>query len=117
MEKSHIINQYAMYFDGGDKKNGSLYLAVDLSVEPGTNIDLVIGKLRDAGCWSEEPPKQVPNEHKAAYEEQLELVEAVMFRDADSPFLATRFEHEKFPSDDERWQQWLLTLASNYRRQ
>ena len=117
MDKSTIINHYLMSFDGGDKKNGSLYLAVDPTVQPGTNIDLVIGKLRDAGCWSAEPPKQVPDEHKAAYEEQLTLLEVVQFRDADSPFLATRFEHEKFPSDDERWQQWLVTLESNYWRQ
>ena len=117
MDKSTIINQHVMTFDPADKNNGSLYLCVDPSIVPGTNVTLVIDKLRAAGCWSDEPPKQVPDEHRQAYEEQLQLVEVVGFRDADSPFLAARFNHEKFPSDDARWQAWLTTLEQNYRRQ
>ena len=106
-----------MSFDAGDKKNGSLYLCVNPNVQPGTNIDLVIDKLRAANNWSDESPKTVPAEHKAAYEEQLELLEVVTFRDADSPFLAARFEHAKFPSDGDRWTQWLRILEEHYRRQ
>ena len=117
MDKATIINQHTMTFDPADKKNGSLYLCVDPSIAPGTNVDLVIDQLRSAGYWSDEAPKQVPDEHRAAYEEQLELLEVVSFRDADSPFLAARFDHEKFPSDDERWQSWLATLEQHYRRQ
>ena len=117
MDKSTIINQHEMYFDAGDKKNGSLYLCVDPDVQPGTNVDLIIDKLRVANSWSDEPPKKVPAEHKAAYEEQLELLEVVTFRDADSPFLAVRFEHEKFPSDKDRWMQWLRIMEEHYWRQ
>lgn len=117
MDKSLIINQHVMTFDPADKKNGSLYLCVDPTIAPGTNVALVIEKLREAGCWSSQEPKEVPDEHRSAYEEQLELIEVVSFRDADSPFLAARFNHEKFPSDDERWETWLNTLAQFYRRQ
>ena len=117
MDKKTIINQHTMTFDPTDKKNGSLYLCVDSSIVPGTNVALVIDKLRAAGCWSDDEPKEVPDEHRAAYEEQLELIEVVSFRDADSPFLAARFHHEKYPSDDGRWQEWLATLQQHYRRQ
>ncbi|MEM7466990.1 MAG: hypothetical protein AAF387_08915 [Pseudomonadota bacterium] len=117
MNKSQIINQHNLSFDPGDPKNGSLYLCEDPNHEPGTNVNLIIERLREAGCWSSQTPKTVPDEHRAAYEEQLQLIEFAEFRDADSPFIAARFDHEKFPSDDGRWQAWLQVLAQHYRRQ
>lgn len=117
LTKSAIINNHRLTFDPADKANGSLYLCDDPSVEPGTNVQLIIDRLRAANLWSTEAPKEVPDEHRAAYEAQLELVEVVTFRDADSPFLAARFNHEKFPSDDTRWQSWLDLLETHFRRQ
>lgn len=116
MNKSDIINKHNLTFDPADKDNGSLYLCVDPSIEPGTNVSLVIETLRQAGLWSNDDPKEVPDEHRKAYEEQLELKEVVSFRDADSPFLVARFDHEKYPSNEQRWQAWLDTLSQKYHR-
>ena len=116
MDKKQIINDHRLTFDPADKANGSLYLCVDPTIEPGTDVNIIIERMRGASIWSEEPAKEVPDEHRGAYEAQLELVEVVTFRDADSPFLAARFDHEKFPSSDERWQQWLDILSQHYRR-
>jgi len=116
LDKSDIINKHTLSFDAADKENGSLYLCVDPSIEPGTDVGLVIEALRHAGLWSSEVPKEVPDEQRAAYEEQLELVDVVAFRDADSTLLAARFNHEKYPSSGARWQAWLDTLGGKYHR-
>ena len=103
-------------FDPADKNNGSLYLGVDPSIEPGTDVNLIIEILRNSDLWSDEASKEVPDDHRKAYEEQLELIDVVTFRDADSPFLAARFDHQKYPSSQERWQAWLDILSKKYRR-
>ena len=116
MDKAEIINNHQLTFDPADKANGSLYLCVDPTIEPGTDVSLIIDRMRAAEIWSEEAPKEVPDDHRQAYEEQLTLVEVVSFRDADSPFKAARFDHEKFPSSDKRWKQWLDVLSEHYGR-
>ena len=116
MDKSTIIDRYRLSFDGGDPLNGSLYIGDDLAQQPGVNVELLIDELRAAGLWSDDAAKFVPDEHREAYKAQLALQEVVEYRDADAQFFIVRFDHEKYPSSDERWRAWVTHFDSRFRR-
>jgi hypothetical protein len=106
MTKDDIINNCELTFDPGDPENGSLYLGQALDhADPGTRERLV-AELRADGLWSDELPKQVPDEQRAAYREQLEFVEAARYDVAGAAITLARFDHPKFPSSAARFAQW-----------
>ena len=116
LSKETIIDDHRLTFDGGDKLNGSLYIGDDPTQEPGINVALLVEQLRSANLWSHEQPKEVPDEHRQAYKDQLNLLEVITYRDADSRFLISRFDHAKYPSDANRWQQWVDYFDASYKR-
>jgi hypothetical protein len=119
LSKESIIDQHNLTFDAGDKANGSLYIAEPLDQSsPSKSLSAIIEKMQSVGLWSSEAVKVVPDEHRSAYKEQLELLEYVTYRDAQNGvFMITRFEHPKFPSSDERWSQWQTFLDEQYKRE
>jgi hypothetical protein len=124
--KESIIDACYLAFDPADKLNGSLYLgfpiteqdqsAAEPSAEMRALFESVINKMRDAGLWSNEPFSVVPDKHRQAYKDQLILKEALELEDSERIALPqgaiiARFDHEKFPSNDERWQAWVSFFA------
>lgn len=116
LTKDLIINDHVLTFDAGDKRNTSLYIGEPLRVDSGLHLPSTLGELRAAGVWSTEPEKQVPDAHRAAYREQLNLVEAIRYRSAGGEFLIARFDHAKFPSDAARWLEWRQFFDGRYTR-
>lgn len=101
-----IVDHYDLTFDPGDKLNGSLYLctprgAADIRPEPW------VAALREAGLWSAEPSKSVPDEQRQAYKDGLIFVAAIAWRAGSGHIVLARFDHPKFPSSSERWEAWV----------
>jgi hypothetical protein len=116
LTKEHIIDRHVLTFDPADKRNGSLYIGEPLDGDSGLHLTTLLGELRAAGLWSHEPEKQVPDAHRAAYREQLSLVAVQGYRSSGGDFLIARFDHPKFPSDAERWGEWLAYFDACYTR-
>jgi len=111
-----IFRSTAITFDPGDKLNGSLYLCDPGGVH-GLVIAKVIAHLRGKSLWSEQDPKQVRDDQRQAYEEQLLFVEAVEFVADGVTLVAARCNHPKFPSSAERFADWKKALAGFDSRQ
>ncbi len=103
--KNEIIEQYSLTFDPGDKRNGSLYIGYKR--EGDFDLTLLIAALRAENIWSADAFKQVADEHRAAYKEQLDFVEAFSYKIDGATLLIARFDHPQYPSDEERWQAWV----------
>ncbi len=116
LTKETIIDRHVLAFDPSDKRNGSLYLGEPLEADSGLHLATELAALRSAGLWSTEPEKQVPDAHRAAYREQLTLVEAIVYRNAGGDFLIARFDHAKFPSDAVRWAEWVAFFDARHTR-
>ena len=116
LTKERIIDQHVLTFDAEDKKNGSLYLGEPLETDSGIHLASTLAELRNAGLWSAAPEKQVPDAHRAAYREQLSLVEAIGYRSAGGDFIIARFDHPKFPSHEGRWLEWQNYFDGRYSR-
>jgi hypothetical protein len=116
MTKEWIIDKHVLTFDPGDPRNGSLYIGEPLLSDSGIFLAHVLDDLRAATLWSSQPEKQVPDAHRAAYREQLELIEAIGYRTDGGEFLIARFDHPKFPSDAGRWQSWCAFFDERYTR-
>ena len=116
MTTAEIIDQHDLTFDPGDPLNGSLYVCLARGRELGAQRDEIISDLRAAGLWSQEAPKQVPDEHRAAYSEQLRFIEAVTYKADGYDLTIARFDHEKFPSDKGRWDDWKDEFDAQYAR-
>ena len=110
---AYIVDHYELTFDGGDKANGSLYLATARGTH---ELDEQLDLLRQANLWSPYAAKHVSDDQRDAYKAGLIFVAAVAYALADGHFLATRFDHPKFPSDCDRWDAWLAILDSSYER-
>lgn len=111
-----LIDGYRLIFDPADKANGSLYLAVPLTAPQTLDVAAALKALRDAGLWSAEAEKEVPDAHRAAYKAQLVLVEAVAYRGHSEDFAIARFDHPKFPSDPVRWDAWKTHFDQHHAR-
>ena len=107
------INSFDMHFDGTDMTNASLYLCVgdDLGDD---DIQGIIQAMRDAGLWSADPAKTVPDEHKPMYAEQMQFMGAVEASVNGKTFHAAAYDHEKFKYTASRWEEWKAFLAANY---
>ncbi len=112
LTKEQIIDDYTLTFDPGDKLNGSLYIGCK-SV---SNEDLqnLVEVMRQQQLWSPAEFKQVADEHKSAYKAQLIFVEAKSYTAEDNEWVIARFDHEKYPSDDRRWQAWKQFFDTNF---
>lgn len=106
-----LIHNHDLYFDGGDKANGSLYLCAALGAAAAP-VEAAIARLRAAGLWSADAHKQVPEAAKPAYAEQMQFIDRFEFESAGARLLATRYDHPKFPSSAERWEAWRRELAA-----
>ena len=113
--KEDLINHHELSFDPGDPLNASLYVC---TARGDANRDQaasqVLAQLRAAALWSDVAPKQVPDEHRAAYREQLRFVAAASYATPAGTVIIARFDHEKYPSNDERWHSWLATMDAHY---
>ncbi len=114
MTKDEIIDHCELTFDPGDPANGSLYLCEAAGQADPDSRERLVAALRTAGLWSDETPKQVPDEHRAAYREQLEFVEAVRYDVAGAQITLARFDHPKFPSSETRFAQWKALFDDRY---
>ena len=109
-----IIDGHELSFDASDPRNGSLYLCEPLGKNGSILTSSLLDALRDAGIWSTDAPKSVPEDHRSTYKEQLVLVETAAYRQADTAFLIARFDHPKYPSDGERWDAWTAFFDSRF---
>lgn len=107
IDSARIVDDYDLYFDGGDPLNGSLYLCVARGT---AKPDAALAALRNAGLWSGETEKQVADDQREAYKAGLKFVAAVRCRAGAEDLLLARFDHPKFPSDPARWAAWLATF-------
>ena len=116
LTKEAIIDDHELSFDPGDPQNGSLYLCEARNGGSGLDRAAVLAKLRAAGLWSAEPEKQVPDAHRQAYKDQMQFVEATVYRTASGAFLIARFDHPKYPSSAARWQAWQAFFDREFTR-
>lgn len=110
LDKALIIDTYDLTFDPGDKRNGSLYLGTPRGKTSTLDVPATLDALRAAGLWSDVEPKTVPDEHRQAYKDQLNLLQ-VLHYGGDTGYLIARFDHPKFPSDAARWEAWRAFFA------
>lgn len=103
-----IIKDWRLTFDPGDARNGSLYLCSKIGAEDA--LQNAIDQLRSAGLWSAETPKEVEADKKAAYSEQLVFIDAAGIALQGKTLLLARYDHPKFPSDEQRYQDWCQLL-------
>lgn len=101
-----VVDHYDLCFDPGDKRNGSLYLCTPRG-SSATSPAAWIADLREAGLWSGETPKQVPDEQRQAYKDGLVFVAAIAYVAGSEHIVIARFDHPKFPSDSARWEAWV----------
>ncbi len=110
-----VIRNTTLTFDPGDKLNGSLYLCDPSGGLPTSAkaLEQAITALRSVGLWSTDLPKQVRDDQKAAYEAQLQFVEAVEITFAGAPLVIARYDHPKFPSSADRFEAWKKVLNTD----
>ena len=113
LSATELINNFEMYFDGADMTNASLYLCIDSAVGD-SNAQAIIEAMRAGGLWSVDAAKTVPAEHKPMYAEQMKFIGYVSGKIAGKAFHASAYDHEKFPYNAERWEEWKGFIATNY---
>ena len=106
-----IFRSTQITFDPGDKANGSLYLCDPSGGKQSQAIERAIAMLRERALWSAQDPKQVRDDQRQAYEEQLAFVEAVEVVVEGARLVITRCNHPKFPSSAERFSGWKSALG------
>ena len=106
-----IFRTTQLTFDPGDKANGSLYLCDPSGGKQAQTVDLAIAALRQGSLWSSQDPKQVRDDQRQAYEDQLEFVEAVAVTVGGAGLVLARCNHPKFPSSAERFAGWKRVLG------
>ena len=107
-----IFRTTQLIFDPGDKANGSLYLCDPSGGKQSQAIERAIAMLRQRALWSAQDPKQVRDDQRQAYEEQLLFVEAVDVVVEGVRLVITRCNHPKFPSSAERFSGWKNALGA-----
>jgi hypothetical protein len=56
----------------------------------------------------------VPAEHKPMYAEQMKFIGYVSGTIDGKEFHASAYDHEKFPYNAERWEEWKRFITANY---
>jgi hypothetical protein len=107
----HIIHKYDLFFDHADPLNASLYLCVPAGAGD-LAVYAAIGRLGDAGLWSNQPAKSVAENQKPAYAEQMRFVACLEFHTKAGVLLLARYTHPKFVSNDDRWGKWATCLSA-----
>lgn len=107
------INNFILYFDGGDMTNASLYLCIGNNLSVG-HAHSIIHSMRAVGLWSDEPAKIVSDEQKPMYAEQMNFVEAIEASLDGNSFHVAAYDHDKFKYTPSRWQQWKTHFADRY---
>lgn len=107
-----IFRATQLTFDPGDKANGSLYLCDPSGGRQSQAIERAIAMLRERALWSAQDPKQVRDDQRQAYEEQLVFVEALEVVVGGARIVITRCNHPKFPSSAERFSGWKNALGA-----
>ncbi len=107
-----IFRNTAITYDAGDKANGSLYLCDPTGGQQKQIVEKVIENLRGKSLWSSEESKQVRDDQRKAYEEQLSFIEAMEFAADGGTLVIARCNHPKFPSSAERFSAWKIALGS-----
>lgn len=110
-----VVDHYDLTFDGGDKRNGSLYLGTPRGSSV-TRPDEWVALLRAGGWWSDTPTKAVADEQRQAYKDGLIFVAAIAYRAGTEHIVLARFDHPKFPSDTARWQAWIDCFDARHER-
>jgi hypothetical protein len=110
-----LMEGYDLLFDPGDKLNGSLYLCTPRGNDS-MDASRLLESLRAAGLWSKDPEKSVADDQRQAYKDGLEFVEARAFATDGGHVTVARFDHPKFPSDEDRWRAWLECIGEGYER-
>ncbi|MBQ0720384.1 MAG: hypothetical protein KBT88_02590 [Gammaproteobacteria bacterium] len=113
LSATDLINNFEMYFDGSDMSNASLYLCIDAKLSD-DDAQAIIETLRASGLWSADAAKTVPAEHKPMYAEQMEFIGYVSGKIDGKVFHASAYNHEKFPYNAGRWEEWKSFIAANY---
>jgi len=113
LSATELINNFAMYFDGTDMSNASLYLCIDAALGD-SGAQSIIEAMRADGLWSDDAAKIVPAEHKPMYVEQMKFIGYVSGKVDGKAFHASAYDHEKFPYNAGRWQEWQGFIAANY---
>jgi hypothetical protein len=113
---NEIIDRHDMTFDPGDPLNGSLYICRALAEPRAEKCDSIIEALRSDGLWSDEDPKDIPPVHREAYKTQLKFVAMQSYKVRDGELMIARFDHEKFPSSESRWESWKSKFDARYTR-
>lgn len=113
LSSTDLINNFEMYFDGTDMTNASLYLCIDSGIGDSA-AQAIIETMRAAGLWSTDTAKTVPAEHKPMYAEQMKFIGYVSGTIDGKEFHASAYNHEKFPYNAERWEEWKRFIATNY---
>lgn len=114
-DSSTIVDSYDLTFDPGDKLNGSLYLC-SVRGAGAAGVAAPLAALREAGLWSGDAHKTVPDEQRQAYKDGLQFVEACSYYLDDGHFVIARFDHPKYPSDAGRFSAWAACLEANHAR-
>lgn len=107
-----LINNYELFFDGTDMHNASLYLCVSPDMK--NEAQIIISALRDRGLWSADEAKVVPPEHKPMYAEQMQFIGCIAGQIDGKTFYVAAFNHEKFPYQAVRWQDWQDFITSRF---
>lgn len=115
MESNDIFENHDLTFDPGDPLNGSLYLCHPRS-QASASPERLIETLRIAGLWSKSEPKRVHDEQRDSYKSQLKFIEGVSYFIDARKFIIACFDHPKFPSDEDRWEDWKTTFDRQYVR-
>ncbi|MBL4780872.1 MAG: hypothetical protein JKX92_01410 [Porticoccaceae bacterium] len=110
---TELINNFDMYFDGSDMSNASLYLCIDTAVGD-SGAQRIIAAMRAKELWSADAAKTVPAEHKPMYAEQMQFIGYVSGKVDGQAFHAAAYDHEKFPYNAARWQEWKNHIAATY---
>jgi hypothetical protein len=106
LSKEQIINEHDLTFDPGDTLNGSLYICVPKDVQSPVDLSVLLSQMREGHIWSQDAEKSVPDEHRQAYKDQLDLNEVVEYVTDEGKLVIARFDHPKYPSDEGRWSDW-----------
>lgn len=113
MKGTSLFEGDAVWFDAGDRANGSLYIHIPNASDAA--VEVVVDALRGAGLWSASPPKPVADKDRDSYRRELEFCEAVGYSSESGYFIVSRFDHPAFPSEPTRYAAWLEVLDGDER--